>query len=202
MGQTPLREEWGFVFLQIDSFCSSPVCGTRLAILGYSCAVFCIAPTDDTDFRIVMELADKWVGLFRRHNDANPNSSADAVLGASFAGGTTDEPRMFDFTQGETSLNLFWKTDCGILSVPTQEQVDCHAPKAILLYLADITWPYAWDLLGESIFFTTASDGTPRREEWWFRLMWRPLGSLLSLGVPELTKFNGCLPLFGAAAGM
>ena len=32
----------------------------------------------------------------------------------------------------ETSLNLFQKTDSGILNVPTQEQVDCHAPKAIL----------------------------------------------------------------------
>ena len=39
---------------------------------------------------------------------------------------------MFDVTQGKTSLNLFWKTDSGILGVPTQEQVDCHAPKAIL----------------------------------------------------------------------
>ena len=25
-----------------------------------------------------MELAEKWVGLFRRHDDANPNSVADA----------------------------------------------------------------------------------------------------------------------------
>ena len=121
-------------------------------MLGYSCAVFCIAPIDDTDFHIVMELAEKWVGLFRRHNDAKHNSAAHDqpsgttctdVLGAPFANGTTDGLRMFDFTQGETSLNLFWKTDSGILSVPTQEQVDSHAPKAILLYLGDITWPYA-----------------------------------------------------------
>ena len=27
-----------------------------------------------TDFHIEMELAEKWVGLFRRHDDANPNS--------------------------------------------------------------------------------------------------------------------------------
>ena len=74
-----------------------------------------------------------------------PVTTCTTVLGASFTGGTTDGPRKNDFTQGETSLNLFWKTDSGILSVPTQEQVDCHVPKAILLYLADITWPYAWE---------------------------------------------------------
>ena len=29
----------------------------------------------------------------------------------------------------------------------------------------------------------------------------RPTGSLLSLGVPELTEFTGCLPFFGRESG-
>ena len=65
-----------------------------------------------------------FAGMTMPTPDAQPSvTTCTAALGASFEGGTTDGPRMFDFTQGETSLNFFWKTDSNILSVPTQEQV-------------------------------------------------------------------------------
>lgn len=68
-----------------------------------------------------------------------------AALGAAFAAGTTDGPGQFDFTQGETSLNLFWRTVSSILSKPTEEQKQCHGAKPILLNLADINTPYRWE---------------------------------------------------------
>jgi neutral ceramidase len=68
-----------------------------------------------------------------------------AALGESFAAGTTDGPGQFDFTQGSKSLNPFWKVVSSFLSKPTQEQVDCHAPKPILLNLESLTEPYRWE---------------------------------------------------------
>merc|ERR1712136_501184 len=81
--------------------------------------------TGPVDFRhSFVEMA----GLDVTLKDGSSVTTCTAALGASFAGGTTDGHGMFDFTQGETSLNPFWKTVSGILSVPTQEQVDWEAP--------------------------------------------------------------------------
>jgi len=126
--------------------------------------------TGAVDFRhSFVEMA----GLDVTLKDGSSVTTCTAALGASFAGGTTDGPGMFDFTQGETSLNPFWKTVSGILSVPTQEQVDCHAPKAILLNLANITWPYAWE--------------APSMPLQVFRI-----GSLVSVNTPnEMTTMSG-----------
>jgi len=68
-----------------------------------------------------------------------------AALGYSFAAGTTDGCGMFDFTQGTKSTNPFWKMVSGLLSKPTKEQMQCQAPKPILLNLNKITYPYAWE---------------------------------------------------------
>jgi len=67
-------------------------------------------------------------------------------LGDSFAGGTTDGPGDFDFTQGtnSTSANPFWNFIAHFISDPTQEEIDCQAPKPILLNTGDITFPTQW----------------------------------------------------------
>lgn len=67
------------------------------------------------------------------------------ALGAAFAAGTTDGPGQFDFTQGEKSLNLFWRMVSGVLSKPTEEQKQCHGVKPILLNLESINKPYRWE---------------------------------------------------------
>lgn len=51
----------------------------------------------------------------------------------SFAAGTTDGPGMFNFAQGTTTDNPFWNKVRDFLSEPTQEEIDCQAPKPILL---------------------------------------------------------------------
>jgi len=67
-----------------------------------------------------------------------------AAMGDSFAGGTTDGPGMFDFTQGSNSTSLFWNLVVGLLH-PSKEEKACHHPKGILLPTGDISIPYPWD---------------------------------------------------------
>lgn len=71
-------------------------------------------------------------------SDSSNNSSSvvrtcPAALGYSFAGGTTDGPGDFAFTQGRNTSNPFWNMIGGFLSIPTQEEIECQFPKPILL---------------------------------------------------------------------
>lgn len=70
------------------------------------------------------------------------------AMGYSFAGGTSDGPGAFDFTQGETAdgtQNPFWEVVKGIVTAPpTEEQKRCHYPKPILLNTGYTKFPYAW----------------------------------------------------------
>ena len=67
------------------------------------------------------------------------------AMGYSFAAGTTDGPGMFGFTQGTTTGNPFWNKVSSFLSEPTEEEINCQAPKPILLNTGDIGKPYEWD---------------------------------------------------------
>lgn len=70
-----------------------------------------------------------------------------AALGYSFAGGTTDGPGAFDFTQadsGAPDANPLWRVVSGLLRGPGPEQKACHAPKPILLNVGEIHEPYDW----------------------------------------------------------
>jgi neutral ceramidase len=82
-----------------------------------------------------------------RENGANGSTvqTCPAALGYSFAAGTTDGPGQFDFTQHTNTSNPFWNTVSHFLSKPSQTQIDCQAPKPILLNTGEITLPYAWD---------------------------------------------------------
>uniref|UniRef100_A0A1I8JCZ5 Neutral ceramidase n=1 Tax=Macrostomum lignano TaxID=282301 RepID=A0A1I8JCZ5_9PLAT len=66
------------------------------------------------------------------------------AMGFSFAAGTTDGPGGFDFTQGDTSGNLFWNIVRSVLSKPSAEQVDCQKPKPILLNTGYMSFPTQW----------------------------------------------------------
>ncbi|CAE6388741.1 unnamed protein product [Rhizoctonia solani] len=70
------------------------------------------------------------------------------AMGYSFAGGTSDGPGAFDFTQGETAdgtQNPFWEIVKGIITAPpNEEQKRCHYPKPILLNTGYTKFPYAW----------------------------------------------------------
>jgi neutral ceramidase len=72
-------------------------------------------------------------------------TTCPAALGYSFASGTTDGPGEFTFAQGTNSSNPFWNMLSGFLSKPTQEQINCQAPKPILLNTGKASMPYKWD---------------------------------------------------------
>ncbi|KDQ56458.1 hypothetical protein JAAARDRAFT_195093 [Jaapia argillacea MUCL 33604] len=71
-----------------------------------------------------------------------------AALGYSFAGGTSDGPGAFDFTQGKNSsqpLNPFWEIVKGAITpYPPPEQVACQYPKPVLLDTGYAHTPYEW----------------------------------------------------------
>jgi neutral ceramidase len=70
-----------------------------------------------------------------------------AALGYSFAGGTTDGPGAFDFTQNEndtSTVNPLWEAVRDVLKTPGPEQIACQSPKPILLDVGEMSVPYEW----------------------------------------------------------
>lgn len=71
-----------------------------------------------------------------------------AALGYSFAGGTSDGPGAFDFTQNDNSSasdqNPLWQVVSGLLREPDAAQKACQLPKPILLDVGQMDTPYAW----------------------------------------------------------
>lgn len=66
------------------------------------------------------------------------------AMGYSFAAGTTDGPGAFDFRQGTITDNPLWNAVRDFLAPPTEEDVECQAPKPILLATGRVKLPYAW----------------------------------------------------------
>ena len=71
-----------------------------------------------------------FLSFFKNKNEIYIYIDADRY---SFAAGTTDGPGMFGFLQGTTTDNPFWNKVRDFLSEPTQEEIECQAPKPILL---------------------------------------------------------------------
>ncbi|QRV84194.1 hypothetical protein RhiJN_12210 [Ceratobasidium sp. AG-Ba] len=70
------------------------------------------------------------------------------AMGYGFAGGTTDGPGAFDFTQGQTAdgtQNPFWEVVKNFVTTPpSEEQKRCQYPKPILFNTGYTKFPYAW----------------------------------------------------------
>ncbi|PVD38057.1 hypothetical protein C0Q70_00667 [Pomacea canaliculata] len=77
-------------------------------------------------------------------NSTTKVKTCKPALGYSFAAGTIDGPGAFDFKQGTNTSNPFWNAVRDVLKTPTEEQVNCHAPKPILLDTGEISFPYLW----------------------------------------------------------
>ncbi|KAG9004115.1 hypothetical protein FRB93_010463 [Tulasnella sp. JGI-2019a] len=75
-------------------------------------------------------------------------TTCSPALGYGFAGGTTDGPGAFSFIQGDnttTHRNPFWDMVKGAITAPpSQEEMDCHWPKPILLNVGRAKKPYQW----------------------------------------------------------
>lgn len=85
-------------------------------------------------------------GFKFRMPDGSQKNTCKAAMGFSFAGGTTDGPGAFDFTQGDSGSpnNPFWLLVRNLLKTPSKEQVECQKPKPILLAVGEMDKPYAW----------------------------------------------------------
>jgi neutral ceramidase len=73
-------------------------------------------------------------------------TTCTGALGDAFAGGTTDGPGDFDFTQGtnSTSTNPVWNMLAHFLKEPSTSDVACHHPKPILFLSGGINLPSTW----------------------------------------------------------
>ncbi|KAG8790752.1 hypothetical protein FRC12_011114 [Ceratobasidium sp. 428] len=80
-------------------------------------------------------------------NNGTTVTTCPPAMGYSFAGGTTDGPGAFDFTQGNnsTSQNPLWEIVKGAITAPPSDaQKACHYPKPILLNTGYANTPYPW----------------------------------------------------------
>jgi neutral ceramidase len=78
-------------------------------------------------------------------DDGSSAKTCPSAMGYAFAAGTTDGPGAFNFHQATNETTPFWEFISDILSTPTQDQIDCQAPKPILLNIGEIKRPYQWD---------------------------------------------------------
>jgi len=65
-------------------------------------------------------------------------------MGFSFGAGTTDGPGAPFFFQGDLEGNEMWREIGHTLHPPSEEDIQCHAPKPILLMTGRMTTPYLW----------------------------------------------------------
>lgn len=105
--------------------------------------------------------------------------SCPAALGYGFAGGTTDGPGAFDFTQGDTDTdpkNPLWVIVSGLLRTPTAAQKLCQSPKPILLDVGEMDVPYHWSpnivdiqsfRVGQFIMIVSPSEATTMAGRRW-----------------------------------
>ncbi|KAJ2950251.1 hypothetical protein O0L34_g11613 [Tuta absoluta] len=95
-----------------------------------------------------VEMAEESVPRYdpvtRTFNESEPVNGCVAAMGYSFASGTIDGANTLNITQGTLQGNSLLNTITAILMNPTQEDVECHAPKPILLATGRGTFPLPW----------------------------------------------------------
>ncbi|KAJ5359706.1 neutral/alkaline nonlysosomal ceramidase [Penicillium cataractarum] len=120
-------------------------------------------------------------------------STCYAALGTSFAGGTSDGPGAFDFTQNNTSPNPFWQVVRTGLHQPGPAQIHCQYPKQILFDVGAMNEPYAWapDIvdvqalrLGQLLVIVSPSEITTMSGRRWKSAIADAAGSVLSISDP------------------
>jgi neutral ceramidase len=113
------------------------------------------------------------------HLNGSTVQTCPAALGYGFAGGTTDGPGAFDFTQNNNdsnSQNPLWVIVSAVLKEPTPEQKACQSPKPVLLDVGEMNTPYAWSpnivdiqsfRVGQFIMIVSPSEATTMAGRRW-----------------------------------
>lgn len=77
-------------------------------------------------------------------NDTYTAHTCKPAMGYSFAAGTIDGPGEFTFTQGDTEGDDFWDAIRDLIKEPSQEMLNCQAPKPVLLPIGEMMTPWNW----------------------------------------------------------
>ncbi|XP_068632548.1 neutral ceramidase-like [Battus philenor] len=86
----------------------------------------------------------KYDPIERRFNENDIVRGCSPALGYSFASGTTDGANVLNITQGTLTGNPQLDAIAGAIAGPTDEDIECHAPKPILLATGRATSPVPW----------------------------------------------------------
>ena len=158
-------------------------------------AIRVLGGSDDhvSSFHIYRDLAGY---TFESPFDSRTVATCSAALGFSFAGGTTDGPGKFDFTQnnsGPDKSNPLWYAARRLLHEPSKKQRECQAPKDILLDVGATTLPYAWTpniinfqvlRVGQLLVIVSASEATTMAGRRWKETIAKSAKEILSIPDP------------------
>jgi neutral ceramidase len=141
-------------------------------------------------------------------NESRTVRTCSAALGYGFAGGTTDGPGRFDFSQGTNDTddspalkNPLWKIARTALHPPSDEQIACQKPKPILLDVGNADDPYAWtpnivDIqllrIGPLIIIVSPGEATTMSGRRW--------KAALSSAAPSILKISSPIVVLGGPA--
>ncbi|KAH0835390.1 hypothetical protein AYO21_08634 [Fonsecaea monophora] len=135
-------------------------------------------------------------------NKSRALKTCSAALGYGFAGGTTDGPGRFDFSQGTNDTNgspalknPLWKVARGAIHPPTDAQIACQSPKPILLDVGEADDPYAWtpnivDIqllrVGDLIMIISPGEATTMSGRRWKSALTAAAPDILNISSPRL----------------
>ncbi|XP_073541598.1 neutral ceramidase [Phyllobates terribilis] len=92
--------------------------------------------------------AHQWVDMSNvtvKLNETHTETTCKPALGYSFAAGTIDGPGLINFTHGMTEGDPIWDALRDILfGVPSNETIECHEPKPILLNTGEVRRGIPW----------------------------------------------------------
>ncbi|KAJ9611100.1 hypothetical protein H2200_004283 [Cladophialophora chaetospira] len=135
-------------------------------------------------------------------NQSQTLKTCSAALGYGFAGGTTDGPGRFDFSQGTNDTddspalkNPLWRIARAAIHPPSDEQIACQSPKPILLDVGKADEPYAWtpnivDIqllrIGSLIIIVAPGEATTMSGRRWKEAIASAAPSILKLDNPKV----------------
>ncbi|KAL2423254.1 Neutral ceramidase 3 [Exophiala dermatitidis] len=128
--------------------------------------------------------------------------TCSAALGYGFAGGTTDGPGAFDFSQGTNDSddspslkNPVWKLARKFFHEPSDEQRRCQSPKPVLLDVGEADRPYAWSpnivdiqllRIGSLIIIVSPGEATTMAGRRWRNALDNAARSVLNIETPTV----------------
>ncbi|KAI8422810.1 hypothetical protein MSG28_006555 [Choristoneura fumiferana] len=90
------------------------------------------------------QVVSKYDPLTRTFNESDTVAGCVAAMGYSFASGTIDGANTLNITQGTIEGNPLLDAIGGIIAESTEEDIECHAPKPILLPTGRANFPLPW----------------------------------------------------------